>query len=359
MIISKTIKQILNLTPQRSLAVLIIFLGIAFYQTKAQAPVFSQYYASSLYLNPSLAALQPEISLHVNHRVQWQSISPFTTTQASLIYPFLNKKNPLHEHWAGAGLSFFQDQAGGQNNFFKTSGANLNLAFNLYLSSNNIHVLCFGVQAGILQRELRNKELNWGSNYTQGNNQSGLVEEPSSGLRKTVPTFASGLFWYFSKDKSENLQKFKMFFGISAFSLNQPSVALIDASNERLPLTAKLHSGLGIPLSNKILFSPNLLLVSSNDVQQLNSGINISYFLSDQTEGIFAKPELILGSWFRFQDGFIFNAGLNTSKFTLGFSYDLNNYGFVIPKYRGAYEVSLAFKLSKGVHNKTFATPRI
>src|SRR5690606_31691508 len=88
---------------------------------RAQSPVFSQYYASGLYLNPALSGLEKDIFLGMNYRSQWSNLStPFNTFQFSFIHP-LTKPGVRAKHLGGFGASFLNDVAGPNKEFVTQS----------------------------------------------------------------------------------------------------------------------------------------------------------------------------------------------------------------------------------------------
>ncbi|MCK5470929.1 MAG: PorP/SprF family type IX secretion system membrane protein, partial [Cyclobacteriaceae bacterium] len=76
---------------------------------KAQDPMFSQYYASPLYLNPGLAGSVKQPRLIFNSRMQWTKLpNAFNTYAASADY--------LVEDWSSAfGVLAMTDKAGSAN----------------------------------------------------------------------------------------------------------------------------------------------------------------------------------------------------------------------------------------------------
>jgi len=75
--------------------------------TVAQDPIFSQFYANPLYLNPALAgsALTPRLTL--NYRNQWPSLDANFVTYGASYDQYLPSIN------SGIGISFITDRAGG------------------------------------------------------------------------------------------------------------------------------------------------------------------------------------------------------------------------------------------------------
>lgn len=326
----------------------------------AQVAVFSQYYASSLYLNPALAGLQPDVSVSANYRMQWLNVNPYTTSQVSLIYPFLNKNKPSHEHWGGAGLSVFQDNAGSAK-AVQNTGANFNFAYNLNLSDQKISIISFGLQAGFVQQQLNTNNYAWGTQYTTGLNQIDDGNNSQNIInRKIYPTVAGGAVWYFANSREPYQNSFKAFAGLSGYQLNRPNRAMLENQTALAPILLKFHAGISLPISQRISLSPNAIVALQNNLQQINAGGYFSFLLSEKENGFFARPEFIAGGWYRLGDAIIFNTGLTTSHFSIGLSYDLNS--STLDRYtnsQGAYEISLSIKMPRGVQQKRYATPRI
>src|SRR5688572_8883525 len=78
----------------------------------AQDPVFSQFYTSSLYLNPALAGMEKDVVLGINYRSQWAGVNlPFRTFQLSAIHPIV-QQGVRSKHLGGFGATLFSDEAG-------------------------------------------------------------------------------------------------------------------------------------------------------------------------------------------------------------------------------------------------------
>lgn len=334
----------------------------SFFQAIAQDAIFSQYYASSLYLNPALAGLQPDISLSTNYRTQWNNISPYTTGQASLIYPFMNKNKPSHEHWGGAGLSVFQDKAG-ENGSYQVLGGNVNLAYNVSLGSRKLQLISFGLQAGFIQQKTNPDNYEWGTRYTTGNNgfDPSLPDANSKiSATKLYPDIGAGAIWYFNNSKKYTVRKFSSFIGLSAYHLNKPDQSMVQAKAIHLPTLLKAHGGIEFPISEKMRLSPNAIVALQNQVYQYNAGMYLSYRIIDAETGLFAHTDFILGGWYRVKDAVIFSTGLASRYLTIGFSYDMNNSALrSYTKGKGAYEVSLSFRIPRSLKLLRYDTPRI
>ena len=131
---------------------------IPFQVALGQSPVFSQYYATSLYLNPALAGLEKDIYMGMNYRAQWSNAGlPFNTFQFSFIKPLL-KPGAHVKHLGGFGATFLNDVAG-PNKEFKTQSVMVSGAYNFHLTSYGNNILSVGLQAGALQQRVNYSNL--------------------------------------------------------------------------------------------------------------------------------------------------------------------------------------------------------
>ena len=141
-----------------SLAVLILIPERVF----GQDAVFSQFYNSTLYLNPALAGIEDDILFSANYRSQWNI---YKTSQFSFIVPYHKSKHAKpYGHIGGLGLSVYNDVSG-EYKSFQTTGFNSNFAYNLPFDHDHLNVLSFGLQVGAIQKRVDITELNWGSQY--------------------------------------------------------------------------------------------------------------------------------------------------------------------------------------------------
>ena len=327
----------------------------------AQDVIFSQYYASSLYLNPAFAGLQPDISLSTNYRIQWNNISPYKTGQVSLIYPFLNKNKPLHEHWGGAGLSLFQDNAG-IGGGFKTLSGNLNLAYNLQLSKEKHQILSFGLQGGFIQQTLNPANFEWGSSYTQGINDVDSENANQNLLNATLlyPDLSAGIMWYRNNSNSDDEKKVSSYVGISVYHINTPNQSFIAGNSSPLPRLFKFHGGIKYFVNSRFSVSPNFIIASQGQQYQVNPGFYLAYRLIEPGKGLFTSTDFIVGGWYRLKDSFILSAGIASQFISIGLSYDLNNSALrYYTKGKGAYEISLSFRIHRSLKLLRYDTPRI
>jgi type IX secretion system PorP/SprF family membrane protein len=336
----------------------------------AQDAVFSQYYASSLYLSPCFAGLETNLSIGANTRTQWKTAgAPYVTNQVSLIKPFY-KYGLTDNNVGGIGFSVYQDKAGDFG--YQSLGANVSGAYNLRAGEH--HTFTFGLQAGIIQRQINTDKLQWGSQFDK-NKGSGfnpdLAGDPIQGslsAKKIMLDLAAGLMYYYKAGRDRREKGMSLWLGYSAYHLNQPNESFISGSVSKLPLLNKGIAGFEFTLGSRFNLSPNALVVmQGKDVtqvkglsnMQVNTGMYITYLLVEPESDMLPK-DIILGGWYRLGDSYIASVGLVSNVYTLGFSYDLNQSGLkVITKGKGAWEVSLKIQIPKKEKVKRYYTPRI
>lgn len=327
---------------------------------KAQDPVFSQFYASGLYLNPAMAGVEPNWALSLNHRNQWRKVSgnPYITTQASFIVPFY-QKDVDQRHWGGAGVSVFNDNAG--VGALKSTGANLSLAYNLPVSS--MHSVLFALQMGFINKSI-NTDFNWGGQFDPNspggiNNSTGIGQVTGLMGNTLFLDAGAGFMYYYNAGRDYQSKGASVYFGAAANHLNTPNQSLLEGQKEVLPYLLKGHGGFEVHVSSRLNFSPNFIYARQDVNSQLNMGAYFTVLLN-QNETVLTPQNFILGGWYRLDDAVIGSIGLSNNYYTIGFSYDANskNIGGVSIG-RNAYEISL--KITKPRPGKTvrFYTPRI
>ncbi|NOR87837.1 MAG: type IX secretion system membrane protein PorP/SprF, partial [Bacteroidales bacterium] len=148
----------------------------------AQDPIFSQFYANPLYLNPALAgsALTPRLTL--NYRNQWPSLDANFVTYGASYDQYMPSIN------SGVGISFLTDRAG---QGVLVSGG-ISAVYSYRLKINREMFVNFGVKASFFQGKLDWNSLTFGDQY---NSISGLVypteETPPSSTSKSIVDFSA------------------------------------------------------------------------------------------------------------------------------------------------------------------------
>ena len=325
----------------------------------AQNPVFSQYYASSLYLNPALSGLEKDIFIGMNYRSQWSSLGmPFNTFQFSFIRPLV-KPGIRVKHLGGFGASFLNDVAG-PNSEFITQSVMISGAYNFHLTRYGNNILSLGLQAGASQQRVNYDEMQWSTQYSPGLGFDNALAGEAGTLNNQVlnPVLNAGLMWYYTTKGRLSFRSTSAFTGVAVSNIIRPR-GFDDVKTTSI-LLYKLHGGLTALWNRKYEISPNYLIQYQNRNFQVNLGSYFGYYLSPPHLHKSKNTKVMVGVWYRLQDSFIISTGFSNKTWNFGFSYDANvsslgrNLG-----YASAYEVSLAYKIVVNKGFKRFSSPLI
>jgi len=331
-------------------------------KAQSQAPVFSQYYSSALYLNPALAGLEKDTYLGMNYRSQWSNLSlPFTTFQFSFIQP-ITKPGTKRKHLGGLGISFFNDVAG-TNKEFVTKGVSLALAHNLHLNRHGNNIISCAIQVGASQQRINYDALQWSSQYSSfsGFDQS-LPGEPGLIDNQLFhPQLNVGAMWYYT-NRQRNLSHYSasVYNGITVSNLI-PTQSYFLNQKASTSMLYKVHGGFTSMWSRKVEFSPNYLVQMQGKSFQVNVGAYVGYSILNQ-QGInkTGATKVMIGLWYRLQDSFIVSTGLGNDLWNFGFSYDANIFSLSRAfGFGSAYEFSLTRRLQSTNGFKRFSSPLI
>ena len=329
----------------------------------AQDPNFSQFYAAPLYLNPALAGAEKDPTFAAVYRSQWRSLGfPQQIGQFSGVLPFASRKRALL-HPGGLGFAVYNDLSG-EGNHFRATGIQAGAAYNVAIARDYSHVLSFGLQMGLVQKAIDFADLRWGSQYN--------AAAPFFGFDYTVsPTFTtdalrermlypvvhSGVVWHFNPVERLIDRTFGGFVGFSVSNLNRPEESLVRGVSSRLPMLVRAQAGFDLEMSPSLRLMPNLLWMSQGSSRQINVGTYLSYELQTRNA---ADGRVMVGGWYRLGDSFVASAALANGRYTLGFSYDVNTSSLrYASRGRGAWEMSLTYRIPRNKTARRFATPLI
>ncbi len=337
------------------LALLLLLPG--FYESFGQSPVFSQYYTTSLYLNPALAGSESDITIGLNYRAQWNQLeSPYKTAQLTYMHPLI-KPGGRSKHVGGIGVSILNDQAG--NNSLSNTGVNFTGAFNYHLSSYGNNILTFGLQAGVYRNALNIENLQWGSQYNSFSGFDPTIEVDPGNLQdqRFYAVINAGMMWYYRQQQRYSARSWSSYAGISIYHLNRPNTSLIN-DVDNLPLSMRIHGGISFPVAAQAKVTPSALVVFEHGDAQINAGGYLTYSLG--SAGNSSNAAVIIGAWYRLNDSFIINLGTEIKNFRLAFSYDRNVSSF--QRYfgnTGSYEFSIQYRIIRKHQKVYFSTPLI
>jgi len=309
-----------ELSPMRKLfAVLLLFAG---YSAAAQDPIFSQFYAMPLQLNPGFAGSAFAPRAGAAYRNQWSGFNNAYRTYAVFYEQSLDRLN------SGIGFNLEGDNAG--DGILKTTRLSAVYAYRLNVTDNL--ALKIGVEAGIHQTNLDWDKLIFPDQIDPiGGIGDGTGEVPPELASTTQLDISSGLL----------ILSDKFYLGAALKHVNTPNNGILlvnDNLSRGLPIRYTFHGGteLVVNKGNKLrpasFISPNFLFVSQGPYQQLNVGAYAGL------------GSILAGGWyrhtFRNADAVILMAGFRQGVFKMGISYDVTVSGLA-GRSGGTYELSL------------------
>ncbi len=284
--------------------VLLAVLALSALRSAAQDPIFSQFYATPLQLNPAFAGSSYAPRAGAAYRNQWTGFNTAYRTYSVFYEQSIDRLN------SGLGFQLEGDDAG--NGILRTTRFSINYAYRLKISENL--AVKIGVEGGFMQTALDWEKLVFPDQLDPwaGPTLTTTETRPDQ-LNKTVLDLSSGLL----------LVSNRVWLGMSLKHLNTPARGFLlvnDNLSGGLPLRYTVTGGteLSVKRGNKqnqgSFISPNFLFVSQGPYKQLNLG---AYAAAGPVFG---------GVWFRHTfgnaDAAILMFGFRQDLFKIGLSYD-------------------------------------
>ncbi len=277
-----------------------------------QDAVFSQFFASALYLNPSFAGTSQSSSrLNLNYRNH-----PFPDSEgfATIFVSYDAFIPSLH---GGIGFVVTSDNQGGlhaKNHFAGIYSYHLKARENLFIN--------FSTQVGYYRQDIYWHRLKFVNSD----------QPPPEKTWNHSSNFAAGILvynnWFFG--------------GIAAHHLTQPRESIF--GDERLARKYTAHAGLSLePTKNRIantlafdyFLSPNIIFQQQGEFRRMNLGLY---------GGI---ESLMAGAWFRHDlnnaNTLVFLVGFQHNNLQVGYSYDHSLSGYS-DAFHASHEVSISFE---------------
>lgn len=281
------------------------FLILASKSAVAQDPVFSQFYANPIYLNPAFTGTTVMPKVHLNFRDQWPGINHAYVSYAASYDQYFESFN------SGIGVQFIGDNAG--QGIYNTVAVGAIYAYQINFSEQ--FAMKIGVQGDFHQKSLDFNKLRF---YDQIDPVTGFYDAGNN-LNPTGETapFSDNVSYL---DLHAGVLAFteRFFAGFAARHLNQPVESFRTDYSSVLPMRFTAHAGARLgDLENdeeSVTLSPNIMYTQQAEFKQLNAGsyLKIGYFMG--------------GVWYRYNinysDAVIFLLGVQKSLLTFGYSYD-------------------------------------
>lgn len=274
----------------------------------AQDPIFSQFYAAPLQMNPAFAGTAQAPFIAANYRMQYPSFASGAaySTFAVSYDQALNRSN------SAIGFSVMTDDAG-QGILKKT------FASAIYSYKVNIREdiqAKIGVEAGLIQSNLDWDKLRFLDQIdpiTGFENPRPSAEVRPTELNRTLFDISTGFL----------LNAKNFYVGLSGKHLATPNEGFLNVNQNLrvgLPIRWSLHSGYEITIREgnrrhpKVFVTPSVLAVKQGDFVQVVAGAYAGF------------GPLFTGAWYRQTasnpESLIFTVGFRQEYFKIGYSYD-------------------------------------
>ncbi|MFH1322178.1 MAG: type IX secretion system membrane protein PorP/SprF [Bacteroidota bacterium] len=275
--------------------VFIVFLIGNVIESLAQDPVFTQFYANPVYLNPAFAGSVRCPRLVLNYRNQWPGIKGAFVTNSASYDQYLDAVS------GGLGFQLLNDKAGEG----ALSTTNISGIYSYHLQAGRKFSINAGLQAAYFQRSVKWNELTYGDMIDDRHGFIYVSEETNGmEIRRNVD-LSAGILGYSDK----------FFLGFTANHLTQPKEGL-KGNESRLPVRYTAHAGavIQVKVSNgeEVKISPNILFTRQSEFMQFNAGCYIN------------KGIVTVGGWYRDKESFIILLGVELNMFKFGYSYDIS-----------------------------------
>ena len=285
---------------------------------------FTQFYSSSVYLNPAFTGAGVCSRVSLTHRNQWSGVSTsYSSTLVSFDH-YIKKQN------LGIGLIVGKDVAGSGS----LSRTIINPLFAYELKVNRKLGIRFGVQPGFAISSINFDELVFGDQIARGGNVSTIESAPQN-------------VYYFDAGAGVLAFAEQYWLGVSFFHLNSPIEAFYSSNEATLPLKYSLHGGYKFLLEEE---GKSVSLAFNYRGQKKYDQFDIGAY--------YTKDFFNIGLWYRgipgmksYAPGYSNNdaiaiiIGVKTDRMNIGYSYDYTISRLQNSASHGSHEITLSYQL--------------
>ncbi|MBK8955330.1 MAG: PorP/SprF family type IX secretion system membrane protein [Saprospiraceae bacterium] len=325
----------------RKCLILTICICLSQIQAIGQDPIFSQYYAMPMHINPGFSGISYAPRIELIYRNQWPALvasSPAYVSYAVSYDQFFEKMN------SGIGFQLMADDAGA--GLIKTIKGSFTYGYQTRISKDNY--LRGGIELGLVQTKYGWDKFIFGDQLDPefGAISPGGTPYPSQEIRpdKVQSTYL---------DIGTGLLYFNPYFniGFSAKHINSPANDIIkvnSSSYSGIPIRWVLHGSARLPVSGSsakaTYLSPSILFARQSEFLQINAGAQI------EMSTVFG------GLWYRLarnnSDALIAVFGVRKAAWRFAYSFDYTTSALGISS-GGSHELSIGLHLEEVIKRKT------
>jgi len=298
---------------------------------KAQIdPVFSQFNADPMSVNPGFTGSTAMHRAIINGRIQWPNL-PQAFQTMSFSYDFWRP-----ELRSGFGLQIVADKAGSAE--LKNTTARFNYSYKLMVGN---WVISPGLYFGYSWNSFDANKLLFGDQLDFGVGNIPPSLDPNVARLNQIQIFdtGTGILMYNSKS----------WFGASVYHLNQPNASIIDGDSP-WPMKIVVTGGVRIPIYGDNHRTQQISSVAPSFMYRFQGGthqldVGLSYTVAPVVVGLYYRgvPFVKDFNGNATRDAAVFTMGLLFSYFEFGYSYDFT-ISELSARTGGAHEVSLIYE---------------
>ncbi|MDF2159260.1 type IX secretion system membrane protein PorP/SprF [Algoriphagus sp. CAU 1675] len=314
--------------------------------SNAQDVQYSQFYANPFYINPAFVGSTDERRVGINFRNQWPALDQSFiayTAYADFFSPEIN---------SGFGMVI----SGAKESFTQTQYNEIGSVYSYRLHLGEHNFLQAGMQGSFLMRDAFFDEVILGSQLDI--DRGVVIGEPGAGFEEDSKIRAAdlhaGLLFYGKK----------VWFGVSAFHLLEPSNSYLEIDRNSLPIRYSVHGGY------RFLLSPGDINDYFNNTDQERS---MALAFNYKEQGVFSQLDLgfefyfeplVLGLWYRGlptkynlpnNESLVALIGVALSSgLDIGYSFDFSVSKLGQSYSGGAHEISVRYVFSSKDHRKGY-----
>ena len=324
---------------------LLFLLSGLFSQVSAQDIHWSLYNMSPLTLNPALTGGYLGTArvggIYRDQAFNASNVTGYTTPSFYADAPIVSIGKT---DWIGIGGMFYADEAGTAS--LTNLGAYASVAYHKALDKKAKTVLSFGLQGGIISRDIDTDALIFGTELEEQFSTGATTAPQSATVRQFLTSSTSFDVNAGVTLKSQISKKTDLTLGLSFFHILSPGYGLNDSltintpkGTTDLPLAFKFHGEFNFQLNDSWFLSPTFLYHQGHSFNQVQVQAMVGYEINEK-EPIVVK----LGPGYRLSDAVEILLGVDYKAFRFGASYDITTSSLSdINNSQGAFEFALSY----------------
>lgn len=322
---------------KKSLFFILAFLVILCFNSSAQDPHFTQYFASPLTLNPAETGFfDGDYRLAINERQQWWNVgNSYNTTSISADFKIMTNYIPEFDTF-GIGFSgIFDTSLNGalQSNYISLSGA-----YHKNLANHGSQTLAVGFQLTYADRFINFNKLSFASQFNFDFFDTTIpVNFSYSNADTKYLELNTGILY------AAHLDNANLYVGASLYHTNKPKESLFDPSGFTIPFRETVHGGGEIKINSlsSVLFSGVYMKQASTKDQLIGAAYAIR--TDNGYNNNANQVKLFAGLWYRVNDSYIPYLGVEFNDYNVGLNYSIPTYSVFTYQPR-TFELSLIYK---------------